>query len=66
MPRIKKGGPATVASLALGICNPTRLRHLCTSHHCGDIEEDDKQANEDALADGTRIFSAYLVRGDKT
>ncbi|WP_247687617.1 hypothetical protein [Pseudoalteromonas luteoviolacea] len=29
----------------------------------GDIEEDDAQANEDALANGGRIFSAYNLVG---
>jgi hypothetical protein len=27
----------------------------------GDLDDEDKQANEDALTDGSRIFSAYLL-----
>lgn len=36
-------------------------------HHCGDwgdLCKEDKQANEDALAHGARILSAYLT-GDR-
>lgn len=36
-------------------------------HHCGDwgdLDKEDKQANEDALAHGGRIFSSYLT-GDR-
>lgn len=57
---------AAVAAWAerLGI-DLTRYLHR---HHCGqwgDLEEDDKRANDDALTDGTRIFSAYLIEGEK-
>ncbi len=33
-------------------------------HHCGvwgDLDEEDKRANEDAFVHGSRIFSVYLV-----
>ena len=30
----------------------------------GDLSEDDKQANEDALVDGGRILSSYILDGD--
>ena len=44
------------------------LTRYLRCHHCGqwgDLEEDDERANEDALTDGTRIFSAYLIEGEK-
>lgn len=37
-------------------------------HHCGDwgdLDSEDKQANEDALEHGSRIFSCYLVSDKK-
>lgn len=37
-------------------------------HHSGDwgdLDEDDKQANEDALSHGGRIFSCYLTKNRK-
>lgn len=41
----------------------------CLSRHengdWGDLTEDDKQANQDALATGARIISSYNIRGDK-
>lgn len=30
----------------------------------GDLSEDDKQANEDALVDGSRILSSYVLEGE--
>jgi hypothetical protein len=44
------------------------LSRLIRRHHCGDwsdLDADDKQANEDALEHGTRIFSSYLTAGKK-
>lgn len=44
------------------------LARYLRRHHCGDwgdLDEEDKQANEDALFNGTRIFSAYLTGGEK-
>lgn len=37
-------------------------------HHCGDwgdLSEEDKQANEDAIRNENRILSAYLIGDDK-
>lgn len=31
----------------------------------GDLDDEDKQANEDALLHGGRIFSSYLAQGQK-
>jgi len=50
----------TPGALALGIDLASYLRR----HHCGDwgdLDAEDKQANEEALKDGTRILSCYLV-----
>ena len=55
---------ATPGALALGIDLASYMRR----HHCGDwgdLCEEDKQANESALADGTRILSCYRVGGGK-
>ena len=44
------------------------LTRYLRQHHCGqwgDLDTDDKQANEDALTVGTRIFSSYLVESRK-
>lgn len=30
----------------------------------GDLSEDDQQANEDALVDGSRILSSYILEGE--
>lgn len=43
------------------------LTHYLRRHHCGswgDLDAEDQAANESALADGTRIFSAYII-GDR-
>ena len=44
------------------------LTRYLRQHHCGqwgDLCDEDKQANEDALEHGTRIFSCYLHQGRK-
>ena len=41
--------------------------HFLTRHLSGDwgvVDTDDKAANDDALRDGSRILSAYLLDGD--
>ena len=53
---------ATPAVLALGI----DLNRYITRHHSGDwgnLCEEDKQANEEALEEGFRILSCYQVGG---
>jgi hypothetical protein len=45
-----------LALIEIGNC---LLRHI--SGDWGDLDDDDKQANEDALTYGSRIFSAYLL-----
>jgi hypothetical protein len=44
------------------------LSKLLHRHHCGDwgdLDAEDKQANEHALRDGARIFSSYKVADRK-
>ena len=52
---------ATPGALALGI----DLAFYMRRHHCGDwgdgLCEEDKQANETSLTDGTRLLSCYHV-----
>ena len=59
MPRFPLGKIyATPGAIALNVDLSAYLRR----HHCGDWGElcdDDKQANEDALAQGTRLLSCY-------
>jgi len=55
---------ATPGALALGIDLQPYLRR----HHCGDwgdLCEEDKQTNEEALEQGFRILSCYQVGGGK-
>ena len=54
---------ATPGAIALDVDLSKYLRR----HHCGDWGEElcaeDKQANEDALKDGTRLLSCYRTPG---
>ncbi len=55
---------ATPGALALGIDLTPYMRR----HHCGDwgdLCDEDKQANEDALIHGDRILSCYKLAGGK-
>ena len=55
---------ATPGAIALGIDLSAYLRR----HHCGDwgdLCDEDKQANEDALIHGDRILSHYKLGGGK-
>jgi hypothetical protein len=55
---------ATPGAIALGIDLAAYLRR----HHCGDwgdLDAEDKQRNEEALNDGTRILSCYHVGGGR-
>lgn len=54
--------PAALETLARAGVSPLDLvrRHQCGDW--GDLEdEEDKQANDEALLDGSRIFSAYVL-----
>jgi hypothetical protein len=66
MPRFPLGKIyATPGAIALNVDLWAYLRR----HHCGDWGEelcaDDKQANEDALAQGTRLLSCYRTPAGK-
>ena len=53
---------ATPGAIALGI----DLGSYMHRHHCGDwgdLGDEDKQSNEEALEDGFRILSCYQVGG---
>ena len=53
---------ATPGAIALGI----NLASYMHRHHCGDwgdLCDEDKQSNEEALEDGFRILSCYQVGG---
>jgi hypothetical protein len=55
---------ATPDALALGIDLASYMRR----HHCGDwgdLDAEDKLANENSLNDGTRILSCYQVGGGR-
>lgn len=55
---------ATPGVLGLGIDLNTYMRR----HHCGDwgdLCDEDKQANEEALTEGFRLLSCYQVGGGK-
>ena len=55
---------ATPAVMALGIDLASYMRR----HHCGDwgdLTEEDKKANEDALVHGDRILSHYKLGGGR-
>ena len=55
---------ATPGALALGV----DLNRYMRRHHCGDwgdLCDEDKQMNQDALECGARIFSAYGVGREK-
>ncbi len=55
---------ATPGALALNVDLNTYMRR----HHCGDwgdLCDEDKQANEEALAEGFRLLSCYQVGDGK-
>ena len=55
---------ATPGALALGV----DLNRYMHRHHCGDwgdLDDEDKQTNEEALEAGERLLSCYQVGGGK-
>ena len=55
---------ATPGALALGLDLKAYLRR----HHCGDwgeLDDEDKETNEEALEHGMRLLSCYQVGGGK-
>ena len=53
---------AVLAAVPRSVINVALARHL--SGDWGDMSDADRQANEQALKDGNRLFSAYQVRED--
>ena len=58
--------PGALQALSEANENPTSLLSRHVSGDWGDMCDEDKQANERALQDGSRVFSAYvLTTGEK-
>lgn len=51
--------PGALEALAAAGQSPTEFLNRHVRGDWGDVCDEDKQANEDALKDGTRILSAY-------
>ena len=54
--------PAVLAAVPRCVIDLALARHM--SGDWGDMSDADRQANEQALKDGSRLFSAYQVRED--
>ena len=57
--------PGAIEALAQVNCLPITLLSRHQRGDWGDLDEEDKQANTDALATGRRIFSAYVIKNTK-
>jgi hypothetical protein len=53
--------PGALDALATEGLSPWALLTRHATGDWGDLGEEDKQANEEAIAEGTRIFSAYVL-----
>jgi len=58
------GTPAAIDLLAQQYILPADLLDRHVSGDWGAVSDDDRQANEIALAEGARLVSAYLLNGD--
>jgi hypothetical protein len=63
-------GPSCVYTQCFGFCrkSSTDLLQLLYRHQTGDwgdLEDEDKESNEEALINDTRIFSSYSIAEDK-
>ncbi|WP_284087407.1 hypothetical protein [Acinetobacter nosocomialis] len=59
---------STPNALAFAESHKIDLLQLLNRHQTGDwgdLEDDDKEANEEALVNDTRIFSSYSIAEDK-
>ena len=54
--------PAVLTAVPRSVIDAALARHL--SGDWGDMSDTDKRTNEQALKDGSRLFSAYQVRED--
>lgn len=57
--------PGALAELERIGADPRDLLERHADCDWGELDDHDRQANEDALRDGSRIFSAYTVNGVK-
>jgi hypothetical protein len=53
--------PDIAELVASGAVNPAQLLSRHVTGDWGDLDEDDKQVNEEALEGGLRIFSSYKL-----
>lgn len=58
--------PGALEALARSGQSPAEFLDRHVAGDWGEVDEDDRQANEDALAEGERLLSAYRTRvGDR-
>lgn len=57
--------PASLALLEKHGMHPGTLLHRHVRGDWGDMDKHDRAANDAALKDGSRIFSAYVINKDK-
>ena len=57
--------PAALSVLEASSQTPTEFLHLHVRGDWGDLSEGDREINEEALSDGSRILSAYMTSGGK-
>ena len=57
--------PAALALLERHGVQPATLLHRHVHGDWGDMDKHDRAANDAALKDGSRIFSAYVINKDK-
>ena len=58
------GTPAALEALLAAGVSPLALIRRHVTGDFGDLDEHDRQANEEAIAHGLRVFSAYTVTSD--
>jgi len=56
--------PGALEAMAQTATNPGELLNLHSTGYWGAVDEEDWQANDNALVDGTRILSAYKLPDD--
>jgi hypothetical protein len=57
--------PGTAEALAAFATSPVMLLALHAMCDWGDVSAADKRANDQALTDGTRLLSAYVIHGQR-
>lgn len=57
--------PGAIDALAEVKCLPITLLHRHQCADWGDLDAEDKEANDAALANWTRLFSAYIIQDVK-